>query len=53
MGQRTDYNEMVIRWFLAIAEIDIEEKTIVLMTGHMRYDVTFTNFPLQINWIMM
>ena len=28
MGLKTDYNEMVIRHFLAIVEIDIEDKTI-------------------------
>jgi hypothetical protein len=44
MGQKTDYNGMAVRQFLATAEIDIEEKTIICMTGFKRYDATFVKF---------
>jgi hypothetical protein len=44
MGKKTHYNEMVVRQFLATSEIDIEEETIIWMTGHRRYFATFAEF---------
>jgi hypothetical protein len=44
MGKKTDYNEMVVRQFLATSEIDTEEMSIIWMTGHRRYSTTFVEF---------
>jgi hypothetical protein len=44
MGQRTDFNEMAVKQFLATAEIDIEEESIIWMTGFKRYSATFADF---------
>jgi hypothetical protein len=44
MGQRTDFSEMVVKQFLATAEIDIDEESITWMTGFKRYSATFAEF---------
>jgi hypothetical protein len=44
MGQKTDFNEMVVKQFLATAEIDIDEQSITWMTGFKRYSATFAEF---------
>jgi hypothetical protein len=44
MGQRTDFNEMVVKQFLATSEIDIEEESITWMTGFKRYSASFADF---------
>jgi hypothetical protein len=44
MGQRTDFSEMAVKQFLAIAEIDIEEESITWITGFKRYSATFADF---------
>jgi hypothetical protein len=41
MGQRTDFNKLTIKQFLATAEINIEDQLIVWMTGFKRYVATF------------
>jgi hypothetical protein len=41
MGQRTDFSEMVVKQFLATAEIDIDEESITWMNGFKRYSTTF------------
>jgi hypothetical protein len=44
MGQITDFSEMAVKQFLAIAEIDIDEESITWMTGFKRYSATFAEF---------
>ena len=44
MGQRTNFNELTIKQFLATAEINIEDQLIVWMTGFKRYVATFAEF---------
>ena len=44
MGQRAYLCEMVIKQFFTIIEIDTDEKAIVWMICHRRYDATFANF---------
>jgi hypothetical protein len=41
MGQRTEFNELIVKQFLATAEINIDEQLIVWMTGFKRYVATF------------
>jgi hypothetical protein len=44
MGQRTDFNEFIVKQFLATAEINIDDQLIVWMTGFKRYVATFAEF---------
>ena len=44
MGQRTDFNEMAVKQFLATSEIDIAEESITWMTGFKRYSASFADF---------
>jgi hypothetical protein len=44
MGQRTDFNELTVKQFLATAEINIDDQLIVWMTGFKRYVATFPEF---------
>jgi hypothetical protein len=44
MGQRTDFNELTVKQFLATAEINIDDQLIVWMTGFKRYVATFAEF---------
>jgi hypothetical protein len=44
MGQRTDFNELTVKQFLATSEINIEYQLIVWMTGFKRYVATFAEF---------
>jgi hypothetical protein len=44
MGQRTNFSEMAVKQFLAIAEIDIDEQSITWMSGFKRYSATFAEF---------
>jgi hypothetical protein len=44
MGQRTDFNELTVKKFLAIAEINIDEQLIVWITDFKRYVATFAEF---------
>jgi hypothetical protein len=46
MGQRRDFSEMVVKQFLATAEIDIDEQSITWMTGFKRYFATFAEFAI-------
>jgi hypothetical protein len=44
MGQRSDFNELTVKQFLATAEINIEDQLIVWMTGFKHYVATFAEF---------
>jgi hypothetical protein len=44
MGQRTNFNKLTIKQFLATAEINIEDRLIVWTTGFKRYVATFAEF---------
>jgi hypothetical protein len=44
MGQRTEFNELTVKQFVATAEINIEDQLIVWMTGFKRYVATFVEF---------
>jgi hypothetical protein len=46
MGQRTDFNELTVKQFLATVEINIEDQLIVWMTGFKRYVATFAEFAV-------
>jgi hypothetical protein len=44
MGQQTDFNELTVKQFFAIVEINIEDQLIVWMTGFKCYVTTFVEF---------
>jgi hypothetical protein len=46
MGQRTDYSEIAVKQFLAIAENNIEDQLIVRMIGFKMYVATFAEFAI-------
>jgi hypothetical protein len=44
MRQRTDFNELIVKQFLATVEVNIQDQLIVWMTRFKRYVATFTEF---------
>jgi hypothetical protein len=46
MGQRTVFNELTIKKFLATAETNINDQLIIWMTGFKRYVATFAEFAV-------
>jgi hypothetical protein len=46
MGQRTVFNELTIKKFLATAETNINDQLIIWMTGFKRYVATFAKFAV-------
>jgi hypothetical protein len=44
MGQRTNFNELIVKQFLATTKINIEDQLIVWMTRFKRYVAIFAEF---------